>query len=648
MLRAVSSPDPRHERADRAWALALFLAALSLRLIHLLTVRDSPFFSILYIDPLWYDEWAQRIAAGQWLSERPFFLDPLYPYMLAVIYASCGHSYEAVVAFQGLLGALVAPLVLFAARPWFPRHAARLAGVIAAVYLPAIFFDGLIMKTGLGLFLAALTLGLFSRALAGGRVGVWLAAGIALGLTCLTRGNLILLVPVLALWIVTRADEGKTLRSRLALRSRWFEATGFVAGTSLVLALPLAHNFAVGGELIVTTANGGSNFYIGNNPSNHTGEYQQLPFVNANPKYEQRDFAAEAERRAGRALTDRESSSFWFGESWKWIRAQPLDWLRLCWRKVRAFWGAFEIPDSLDYYLYRETAPVLRLPLPGFGLLAPLGLLGAAWTWRRRGWPRLLVIFVLGYSLSTILFFVFSRFRMVIAPALYVFAAHAALELARRWRVAAGGRTALTAALWPTVGLVALLAFVNVPVRARTDTWSYRLATLAHLPVQPETSALGVFNLGAAYAGRAKEEQDSPRLLVLAETQLRRALALQGPPEHARIHVELGKVLARQQRNREAIELYETAATIEPNDYRIHHTLGLLYRREGDLERAAAAFARSLNVEPRHAASATRLGEMLLQAGRPAEAERAFRRALELAPGDRAAQDGLRSIGAPP
>ncbi len=615
MLRAVSSPDPRHERADRAWALALFLAALSLRLIHLFTVRDSPFFSILYIDPLWYDEWAQRIAAGQWLSERPFFLDPLYPYMLAVIYASFGHSYEAVVALQSLLGALVAPLLLFAARPWFPRPAARLAGVIAAVYLPAVFFDGLIMKTGLGLFLAALTLWLLSRALVVGRVGVWISAGIGMGLTCLTRGNTILVLPVLALWIVARAGEGDLVR-RLRQRSRWIEGAGFTAGTVLVLALPLAHNFAVSGELILSTANGGSNFYIGNNPSNHTGEYQQLPFVNANPKYEQRDFAAEAERRAGRALTDREASAFWFGESWKWIRAQPLDWLRLCGRKVRAFWGAFEIPDSLDYYLYRETAPVLRLPLPGFGLLAPLGLLGAAWAWRRRGWPRLLVIFAAGYALSTILFFVFSRFRMVIAPVLYVFAAHAALELARRWR------TAPTSALWPTAALVALLAFVNVPVRARTDTWSYRLAALAHLPVRPETSALGVFNLGAAYAGLAKEG-DSPRLLALAEAQLRRALLLQGRPAHARIHVELGKVLARQQKNREAIELYETAATIEPDDYRIHHALGLLYRRENDLERAAEAFARALSVEPRHASSATRLAEV------------------------RAAQDGLRSAGPP-
>ena len=608
-----SNPDPRLERSDLVGAAALFVVALVPRLIHLFTVRGSPFFSILYIDPGWYDEWGQRIASGQLIGDGPFFLDPLYPYFLGAIFASFGHHYEAVVAVQSLLGALVAPLVLLAARRWFDGRVALLAGAIAAIYLPAIYFGGLIMKPGLSLFLATLTLWLLSTALARGRTATWLVAGIALGLTCLTRGNLILVVPLLAAWILVRADdEGlEGLRRRATSRSRWIASGAFAAGTALVLAVPAAHNLAVSGEFILSTANAGANFFIGNNPSNASGEYQQLPFIAANPKHEQRDFASEATRRAGRPLTDRETSAFWFGESRRCIREHPVDWLLLMGRKARSFWGAYEIPDSLDYYLYRETAPVLRLPIPGFGLLAPMGLLGAVLLLRRRGWPRLLIVFAAAYSITVIVFFVFSRFRMVIAPALYVFAAYAAVELWERWRAAARREGAVAAAAWPTALLLLLLVFVNVPVRARTDGWSYRLATALRLPARGETSALGVFNLGVAYAGLAKTEGDSSRLLELAEERMRRALELQGPPEHARVHVELGKVLARQNRNREAIDLYETGATIEPNDYRIHHALGLLYRREGELDRAASAFAHALSLEPRHAASATRLGEIL-------------------------------------
>jgi len=619
--------------------VGLFLLAAALRLAHLLTVRDSPFVTTLYIDPLWYDEWARRIASGQLLSERPFFLDPLYPYFLGAIYAVFGHHYEAVGAIQGLLGALVAPLVMLSARPWLAARTARLAGLIAAIYIPAIYFGGLLMKPGLSLFLTAVTLWLLSRALAGGRRSLWPLAGIAMGLTCLTRGNLLLVVPVLATWILLRspADDPR--------RSRWIESVGFVLGVTLVLALPAAHNHAVSGEWILSTSNAGANFFIGNNESNESGEYQQLPFINANPKYEQRDFGAEAERRAGRALTDRETSAFWFGESWKWIEGDPGAWAMLLLRKTQSFWGAFEIADSLDYSLYRETAPMLRLPIPGFGLLAPLALVGVALAVRRRGWLRLLIVFGAAYSLSVIAFFVFSRFRMVLVPALYVFAAHAVVELAQRWRAALRNGTPRAAAIWPTAALVLALVVVNVPVRARVGSWPVRLARLVHVPVRPETSALGVFNLGVAYAGRAKAEPaDRERYLELAEQQLRRSLELQRGREHARAQVELGKVFARQHRNREAIAIYREAARIEPNDYLIHHALGILHRREVEFDEAAAAFGRALRLEPRHVASATELGAALLTLGRADEAERAFRHALALAPGNQAAIRGLAAL----
>ena len=52
----------------------------------------------------------------------------------------------------------------------------------------------------------------------------WLWIGGALGLACLTRGNLILFVPVLALWVGLRRDAGSRIgRSRAALREAIWE-----------------------------------------------------------------------------------------------------------------------------------------------------------------------------------------------------------------------------------------------------------------------------------------------------------------------------------------------------------------------------------------------------------------------------------------
>ena len=141
---------------DPVWAVGLFAGALLLRLIHLATIRESPFFVHLMLDPRMYDEWGQRIASGQLFSDRPFFLDPLYPYFLGAVFAVFGHRFEAVVGVQGLLGAAVAPLVYLSARRWFDPTTAKTAGVVAAIYVPSIYFGGLIMKPGFALTLVAL------------------------------------------------------------------------------------------------------------------------------------------------------------------------------------------------------------------------------------------------------------------------------------------------------------------------------------------------------------------------------------------------------------------------------------------------------------------------------------------------------------
>ena len=642
---------------ERKVAVVLFVLALVPRLLHLLLVRDSPLFNILFIDLLMYDEWGLRIAGGELLSDRPFFLDPLYPYFLGGIYAIFGHSYVAVVAVQSLLGALAAPLVFLAALRWFDRRSAVLAGGIAALYIPGIYFGSLIMKPGLSIFFSALLLWLLSHALSR-RCGpsLWVVAGVVFGAACLTRGNLLLVLPVLVAWLLLArgaeiggAARPATLHARVTDRRRLIEIGSLVGGTALVLLLPALHNYAVGGEFILTTANAGANFYIGNNPTNDSGEYQQLPFIRANPKYEQIDFAREAERRAGREMSDRELSGFWFREAGGWIRDDPLAWLGLMWSKLRSFWGAYEIPDSLDYLLYAEYAPVLQVPLPGFGLLAPLGLTGAVLAARRRGWPQLLLVFTLTYSATVILFFVFSRFRMVIAPALYVLAAFGALELGRRWRGCREGAGAMRAALGATALFFALFAFANLPVRARTDSLGYRVAAAIGLPTRPETSMQGHFNLGLAYAREAKtaeDESEAVRFLALAEEKLRLAIELRGEPEFATNHVELGKVLARQGRNADALEVYAQAARIEPNDFQIHHAMGILHRREGNLQSATEAYSRALELQPRHVASATRLGQVLLELGRYPEAAQIFTHALRVDPQNAAAAEGLRRASA--
>jgi tetratricopeptide (TPR) repeat protein len=164
------------------------------------------------------------------------------------------------------------------------------------------------------------------------------------------------------------------------------------------------------------------------------------------------------------------------------------------------------------------------------------------------------------------------------------------------------------------------------------------------LPTRGESTATGHFNRGVALAARAKEVGDPERLLALAESELREAVSAED--RYAPLFVELGKVLARRDRNDDAIQVYLQAAALEPSNYRIHHALGLLHRRVGDLPRAAAAFRRSVELEPRFAPSAVELGSLLLADERAAEAIPWFEHALSVAPTNRDAADGLREARA--
>jgi tetratricopeptide (TPR) repeat protein len=233
---------------------------------------------------------------------------------------------------------------------------------------------------------------------------------------------------------------------------------------------------------------------------------------------------------------------------------------------------------------------------------------------------------------------------MAMMPALYVLAAYGAVELSRSVGRAVREPRERPRAAALILGFGVLFGFVNVPVHGREDSRSVATARAVRLPVRVENSATGHFNLGVAYAAHAKEADDPGPWLALAEEELRQALAEES--RYASFPIELGKVLARQDRDAEAIELYLRAVAIEPDNYRIHHALGLLYRRLDDLGQAASGFSRALQLEPRHVASAVALGEVLLQLGRYDDAAAAFRHALGLSPGHERAARGLRAAEA--
>jgi hypothetical protein len=120
-------------------ALVLTLAA-GLRLAHVLALRDTPWFDHLVVDPGYYDQWAQRLAAGDWLGERAFYMDPLYPYALAGLYRLFGRDLLLVRLVQVVLGVGSCWLVASIGT----RVGGRRIGLVAALFAlcPDVFDAG--------------------------------------------------------------------------------------------------------------------------------------------------------------------------------------------------------------------------------------------------------------------------------------------------------------------------------------------------------------------------------------------------------------------------------------------------------------------------------------------------------------------------
>jgi 4-amino-4-deoxy-L-arabinose transferase-like glycosyltransferase len=209
-------------------------------------------------------------------------MDPLYPYMLAVLNRIFGRDLMVIRLFQALMGVATCGLVGVIGRRVGGRAVGTVSAMFLALYQPLVFEGGEIEKTALGVFLITATL-----AFATGRSGAsFFCAGVCLALATLTRGNLLLLVPLGTVFFLLPPEAQADLQQPSGFLRRWIgwiigrpgrNAIVFLLGVLLILSPVLWRNYYVSGELTLTTSQFGQNFYTGNNPSNWSGAFTPCP-----------------------------------------------------------------------------------------------------------------------------------------------------------------------------------------------------------------------------------------------------------------------------------------------------------------------------------------------------------------------------------
>lgn len=603
-----------------ATAIPIFALALLLRFLYVLDLRASPLVEAPMLDEFYHVEWANSLAAGDWIGTEAFFRAPLYPYLLGVLFVLFKGSVFAARIVQVVYGALTPVVLFFLSRRVLPRSGAIAAALVACAYPFLIYFDNELLIVSLVVLLDLLLLLAILRADEAPTWGRWLGAGVLMGLSAIARPNILVFAPIVFAWVWWRErtpgrraeSRGRVAHVRCATPARTAAArfACFAVGIVVVVSPVTARNFVLDRDFVPIASQGGVNFYIGNN-EHADGISALVPELGIGWQTEEAiRFAEQAE---GRRLKPSEFSAYWYKRGRQFILEQPGAATRLLFKKLILFWDRFELANNKDVYYFARMSLVYRaLQWLSFGVIAPLALLGM-WVSRRKPVAVLLIAFVFSYMGGVLAFFINARYRLPVVPCLILFAVAGVWWLGehllrRDLRSLAAGVAA--------VGILAVAVnvdFYGTHIGDRAQT--HNTLGLAHARV-------------GRYADAVKEYRH----------------AIELSPGYSEAHNNMGRSLEELGRVREAGEAYHAAVEIDPRNAAARNNVGAFLMRTGDLEAAERWLREAIELDPRRHQAQANLAGILATRGDLEEAEVHYRLAVEANPDFKEAWNALGEV----
>lgn len=513
----------------------LLIVAVVIRNVYLLQYEvRMPYYRIPIMDSAYYDAWAIRVAQGHGYGPMPFYMAPLYPYMLALIYKVFQHSFTIVYFFQEMLGVLNVFLVYLIGRRLFGHAAGLIAGLLITLYAPVVYLESKLLTETLAIALSLGSLLMLIRAMDKPTMLKFLATGVMLGLSAVCRPAALLTAFLMILWLLWRRPVKGRFVAILA------------AGIALAVLPVTARNYFVGKDLALITTNGGICFAQAN-ASLATGVSSALGGFSSSLATQQQEEMELASTGVGHPVTASESAAFWFKFGLRMAKEHPAKFALLQLKKLA--WSLHNREPGCSYSIYFEQTlvPALRRLFLPFSLIAGLGLFGFL---RSRGnkESELLAIQVISVYLTMIVFAVSSRYRVPAMPMMAIFAGYGIVQIAGKpnWR--------------SIVGLAACLAAVSS-------------VSLIKYP-QPRIMPSDTGNLGTAYM----ESGDPDKAIFY----LNKTMQIE-PSSIARYN--LGNALLAKGKLDEAIPHFRKAVELRPDDRQFQATLALALLKQEELRK---------------------------------------------------------------
>jgi Flp pilus assembly protein TadD len=633
--------------SDRRLFTAALVALIAVGVFWGLVWRDldrSVQFRVPLLDEAYYLDQAAEIAAGNRVPDHAFFMSPLYPYLVAwsgggrhvdldsplIANPPYGIRVLQLLGWLGILG-----LLTIVGRRLIPGRFFWLPALLFLLYRPAAILTSSILLEIPLTFLAVLSLYLLGRrdaATRGWRLPVLI--GVLIACAGLLRG-VGLLIWILAAWRFRKSGLRPLLQLTLAM--------------ILVLLPVVLHNSLQTGRPAALSLNLGLNAYLGNGPG-ATGGFHVLKGRDTSHDPEGMEYLS---RTTGSPVRDLGTADrLWLSLTIEHVKAHPTDAAKLLLRKLRLYFAGLEYPQITDYQRWVQAAPALRLLFLPWWLLSVLGLVGLGLYGRRAGrtrlWSASLILLVLVHAV----FFVATRYRLIMVPGLAVFASMFIVRIAHESR-----RRQLLAA-----GLLILALFIVQPwgfstekrqlhrtgLRNEAAHWSY----LAHGTDDPAESREAWRETERLYRQSMTEFPED----AAGYSGLARALSLQKKSAAAEavlhqgvtqadetyiLHADLVMLYLQEGRTAEAVPILNILVRDHPGNADYLHNYSVALAGTGRLDAAADAAQRLTAAAPHDPRGYIDLGVILARAGRREEAQSVFQAGLEAVPGNQDLQRNL-------
>tara|TARA_B100000315_G_scaffold151864_1_gene140693 strand:- start:14074 stop:16137 length:2064 start_codon:yes stop_codon:yes gene_type:complete len=515
----------------------IFFISVSIRILYFYHFNENPFFHFIHdtSDAINFDAGAQNFASGDLLATSANDnYSPLYKYFLGFIYILAGRNLPVVWGVQFFLGTITVLLVFLITSKLFNERAALISSTLYALYGPELMYEGILLRASFITFLGVLSLYLLIQLEEKSNLLEIVITGFAISLFIQSRPNVILVFALL-FFVSFYCTDRKNLKKYLSL--------SFIV---LLLFIPLLiQAYIVHGKFVFFDASGLTAILMGNNPGYTGTDY--LP-----------DF-----RHSGDTALNYKQAVFILLQN---LIGHPVEMISLYLRKFYYFFNSYEYASNYNFYIFQEFSFLLKTPFSNFAFFSSLGLMGFLLNVDNFKRLRLLYTYMIGMTVSVVLFYIISRFRIPVVPYFAIFAG-CFLDKVCAWCVFKRYKKII---LSVTTFIILLFMFNTVPDISKTN------------------AANEYGNLGNAYLNIGNIKK--------AAAAYNKSLKID--PNNFYSHNNLGKVYTKQGRLSEALSEFTASIKLNPVQWETFYNLGLVYMRSGQFNEGEKALSSARNLAP--------------------------------------------------